>query len=263
VAQSYGWPFLLPLTVVVYLDPELFLTFGTYRPAEFHDASIGDLPGQEIFQPKCHRPRVCPGRDGISAVAVDDHDTEGRPPLAKQGQEEETAANGSYSRLHGRLPLPNRWSRLGTVRTSHAVHWMVPIVGLVLFAWGNITVFISCILYKVDTYMAVNGASAMAANDLLRYISGAVFPLFTVQIYNGMGFHWASSLLGFVTLALLPVPWVLFGSPLDCCLAYFNLLLTTLTQRIRMVGRRCFRLPRVGITPPSSCYVILARLTLT
>lgn len=91
-----------------------------------------------------------------------------------------------------------------------SVHWMVPIIGLVPFAWGNITVFISCILYMVDTYMAVNSASAMAANGLLRYISGAVFPLFTVQMYNGMGFHWASSLLGFVTLALLPVPWVLF-----------------------------------------------------
>jgi hypothetical protein len=50
----------------------------------------------------------------------------------------------------------------------------------------------------------------MAANGLVRYISGAVFPLFIVQMYNGMGFHWASSLLGFITLALLPVPWVLF-----------------------------------------------------
>lgn len=58
--------------------------------------------------------------------------------------------------------------------------------------------------------MAVNAASALAANGLLRYIFGAVFPLFAVQMYNGMGFQWASSLLGFVTIALLPVPWVLF-----------------------------------------------------
>jgi hypothetical protein len=94
--------------------------------------------------------------------------------------------------------------------SQKSVHWIVPIIGLVPFAWGNISVFLSCVLYMVDTYMAANGASAMAANGLLRYIFGAVFPLFTVQMYHGMGYQWASNLLGFVTLALLPVPWVLF-----------------------------------------------------
>ncbi|TVY41892.1 Polyamine transporter [Lachnellula subtilissima] len=94
--------------------------------------------------------------------------------------------------------------------SQQSVHWIVPIIGLIPFAWGNITVFISCVLYMIDTYMAANGASAMAANGLARYIAGAVFPLFTVQMYNGMGFQWASSLLGFVTVVLLPVPWVLF-----------------------------------------------------
>ncbi|TVY44468.1 Polyamine transporter [Lachnellula occidentalis] len=94
--------------------------------------------------------------------------------------------------------------------SQESVHWIVPIIGLIPFAWGNISVFISCVLYMIDTYMAANGASAMAANGLARYIAGAVFPLFTVQMYNGMGFQWASSLLGFVTVVLLPVPWVLF-----------------------------------------------------
>jgi len=36
-------------------------------------------------------------------------------------------------------------------------------------------------LYLVDVYGPLNGASALAANGLVRYISGAVFPLFTVQ----------------------------------------------------------------------------------
>jgi len=89
---------------------------------------------------------------------------------------------------------------------QESVHWLVPIVGLIPFAWGNISVFISCVLYMVDTYMAANGASAMAANGLARFIAGAVFPLCTVQMYDGMRFRWASSLLGFVTVVLLPVP---------------------------------------------------------
>lgn len=36
-------------------------------------------------------------------------------------------------------------------------------------------------LYMVDVYGPQNGASALAANGILRYVLGAVFPLFTVQ----------------------------------------------------------------------------------
>ena len=48
----------------------------------------------------------------------------------------------------------------------------------------------------------------MAANGLARYGCGAAFPLFTFQMYEGLGIAWATSLLGFVSLALLPIPWV-------------------------------------------------------
>jgi hypothetical protein len=44
----------------------------------------------------------------------------------------------------------------------------------------------------------------------LRYVCGAVFPLFTVQMYKALGIGWATSLLGFVTVALLPIPWILY-----------------------------------------------------
>jgi hypothetical protein len=91
-----------------------------------------------------------------------------------------------------------------------ATHWIVPIIALVPFAWGNLSIFVSAILYTVDTYQAANGASAMAANGLLRHIMGGVFPLFSVQMFTALGYGWASSLLGFVTMAMLLVPWVLF-----------------------------------------------------
>ena len=64
--------------------------------------------------------------------------------------------------------------------------------------------------YLIDTYQALNGASALAANGLLRYTLGGVFPLFTLQMYSNLGIGWATSLLGFITVALLPIPWVLF-----------------------------------------------------
>lgn len=61
-----------------------------------------------------------------------------------------------------------------------------------------------------NTYQALNSASTLAANGLLRSTLGAVFPLFTLQMYKGLVIGWATSLLAFVTVAMMPVPWVLF-----------------------------------------------------
>ena len=87
---------------------------------------------------------------------------------------------------------------------------MVPIVATIPFGMGNMLVFTSCVLYLIDTYGQLGGASAAAANGLLRYVLGAAFPLFTVQMYKRLGIPWATSLLGVITIAMLPIPWVLF-----------------------------------------------------
>jgi MFS family permease len=90
------------------------------------------------------------------------------------------------------------------------IHWIVPMIATTFFGAGNLMVFCSTVLYLIDTYQSISGASAAAANGLLRYICGAVFPLFTVQMYKALGIGWATSLFGFVMVALLPIPWVLF-----------------------------------------------------
>ena len=61
------------------------------------------------------------------------------------------------------------------------VHWISPILASVVFAWGNVCVFTAAALYLVDVYGPSTGASALAANGLMRYMSGAASPLFTVQ----------------------------------------------------------------------------------
>lgn len=93
---------------------------------------------------------------------------------------------------------------------SKDVHWIVPVLAGVPFGWGCLAIFISATTYLVDVYQSANGASAVAANGILRYGLGAAFPLFTVQMYSAMGVHWAGSVFAFVSLALLPVPWVFF-----------------------------------------------------
>jgi len=46
----------------------------------------------------------------------------------------------------------------------------------------------------------------MAANAILRSTFGAVFPLFTVQMYDALGTRWASSVPCFIALACVPFP---------------------------------------------------------
>ncbi|EKM58431.1 uncharacterized protein PHACADRAFT_159539 [Phanerochaete carnosa HHB-10118-sp] len=53
-------------------------------------------------------------------------------------------------------------------------------------------------------------ASALAANTVVRSLFGAGFPLFATQMYDALDPRWASTLLGFVALALMPIPFVLF-----------------------------------------------------
>ena len=72
------------------------------------------------------------------------------------------------------------------------------------------TISTASAMYIIDTYQALTGASALAANGLLRYTFGAAFPLFTLQMYERLGIDWATSLLGFLTIVLMPIPWVLF-----------------------------------------------------
>ncbi|KAK1634026.1 major facilitator superfamily domain-containing protein [Colletotrichum phormii] len=90
------------------------------------------------------------------------------------------------------------------------VYWLSPVIASVPFAVGNIMVYSSGALYIMNSYGSLHGASALSANSLLRYAGGGAFPLFTVQMFSSMGIGWASSLLGFVSVVLVPVPWVLY-----------------------------------------------------
>lgn len=112
-----------------------------------------------------------------------------------------SAAVGSFM-----LPIGLFWFAW-TAKAS--VHWIVPTLATIFFGAGNLLVFFTAVMYQLDSYGPLMGASAMAANGILRYTAGAVFPLFTRQMYRAIGVGWATSLLGFVTLALMPIPWVL------------------------------------------------------
>jgi len=126
-----------------------------------------------------------------------------------------------YAAMVGSLLLPVSlfwfaWSARSTV------HWIAPVLATVTFGCGNMLVFCSTVLYLIDTYGPQGGASAAAANGMLRYVVGAIFPLLMTPMYRTLGVDWATSLLGFVTVACLPIPWVLwkYGSKIRARSAY-------------------------------------------
>lgn len=92
-----------------------------------------------------------------------------------------------------------------TLRPS--IHWIVPCVGIYLIGVGIAAIFQGALNYIVDCYTRY-GASAIAANTLLRSIYGGAFPLFAHQLYATLGTAWAGSLMGFLGLILIPIPFV-------------------------------------------------------
>ncbi|KAH7143485.1 major facilitator superfamily transporter [Dactylonectria macrodidyma] len=89
------------------------------------------------------------------------------------------------------------------------IHWIVPIIGSAIFGCGTVLVFTGIFTFLVDAYPQY-AASALAGNGFVRASFGAAFPLFAIQMYDALGYHWATSLLAFITVILMPLPWVFF-----------------------------------------------------
>lgn len=92
---------------------------------------------------------------------------------------------------------------------QYNIQWAVPLFGTLLVGVGMIGAFLCINTYLIDAYTRY-AASAIAANTILRSILGACFPLFGLQMYAALGLGWGNSLLGFIALALCPIPVVFY-----------------------------------------------------
>ncbi|KAF2229192.1 MFS general substrate transporter [Viridothelium virens] len=92
---------------------------------------------------------------------------------------------------------------------SPSIHWAVSVILTVFFGFGCVLVFISIILYLLDSYK-IYAASVLAAGSIMRACIGAAFPMFTTQMFDSLGIHWGSSISGFLTVACLPFPFVMY-----------------------------------------------------
>ncbi|KAI1379592.1 MFS general substrate transporter [Hypoxylon crocopeplum] len=93
--------------------------------------------------------------------------------------------------------------------TNFGVHWIVPMLGVLIFSAGLMGVMFCVQNYLLDTY-PLYAASVTAAMTVLRSLLGALLPLGGLEMYNALGLGWGNSLLGFVALGLIPIPLVFF-----------------------------------------------------
>jgi hypothetical protein len=90
-----------------------------------------------------------------------------------------------------------------------SIHWSVSIILSAPFGFGCVLVILPIMNYLIDTY-TIYAASVLAAAAIFRSVVGAVFPLFTTQMYHNLGIHWASSIPAFLTLLCIPFPLIMY-----------------------------------------------------
>ena len=92
---------------------------------------------------------------------------------------------------------------------TSSIHYIIPIIGTAFFGFGIILVFSGIFTFLVEAY-PLYAASALSANSFARSSFAAAFPLFGVQMYETLGYHWATTLLACLTLVMAPFPYVFF-----------------------------------------------------
>lgn len=103
------------------------------------------------------------------------------------------------------LPIGLFW--FGWTSNPHITYWP-QVISSALIGGGCMTAFWQGLNYIIDCYGFYSN-SAIAVNTFIRSIAGAGFPMFATQMYHNLGVPWATSLLGFLCVAFMPVP-VLF-----------------------------------------------------
>ncbi|OCL04627.1 MFS general substrate transporter [Glonium stellatum] len=127
-----------------------------------------------------------------------------------------TKANNNVYEPEMRLPtcvifgilIPISFFWYGWTTEKH-VHWIVPIIGLLPFGIGMMGIFGPIQTYLIDVFPTF-AASAVAALTVSRCLFGALLPLAGPAMYESLGLGWGNSLLGFVAMALIPVPALIY-----------------------------------------------------
>ncbi|PVH87147.1 MFS general substrate transporter [Cadophora sp. DSE1049] len=89
-------------------------------------------------------------------------------------------------------------------------HWILPIIGTALLGAGMVITYLASSTYLIDAYTS-HAASVTAASTVFRSLLGALLPLAGRSMYAALGVGWGTSVLAFISVALLPLPFVFYG----------------------------------------------------
>ena len=93
--------------------------------------------------------------------------------------------------------------------SNKSIHWAPQVIAGIPIGAGVLLIFLQGLSYIIDVYL-MHANSAIAANTFVRSFAGGGFPLFATALYHTLGVPWATSLLGFLTVAFIPVPILFF-----------------------------------------------------
>ncbi|KAK1544826.1 major facilitator superfamily transporter [Colletotrichum paranaense] len=106
--------------------------------------------------------------------------------------------------------------------TYSRTHWIVPLISLAPFGFAQVGINASSQAYLIDA-SGPYASSSYACVVSARCLIGGFLPLVGPSLYRNLGLGWGNSVLGFVSLAMVPIPLLLYRygqrlrerSPLD------------------------------------------------
>lgn len=117
--------------------------------------------------------------------------------------------NRLFSAMVGSLILPA--SLLGFAWTARpSIQYVVPMVFQAISILSSLLIYVSISIFMLDAYGPLYGASAAGAAMFTRYSLSAAFPMFALQMYQGLGVHWATTILACCTIPMALIPWLFF-----------------------------------------------------
>lgn len=89
------------------------------------------------------------------------------------------------------------------------MHWILPIVGCMVFSWGMVAFMMPVTTYLIDVFHA-EAAGPVGASAVLRCLVGGLLPLCANNLYDRLGYGWGNTLLAFMALAFTPFPYLFY-----------------------------------------------------
>ncbi|KAL8759532.1 MAG: hypothetical protein Q9184_003592 [Pyrenodesmia sp. 2 TL-2023] len=90
------------------------------------------------------------------------------------------------------------------------INHTVPIVGTGVYVWSSMSILTALVSYIFDAYPAKGTLSALTLMATTRIIFAAWLPLVIIQMIMGLQGKWAYSVFGFIAIAMIAVPIILF-----------------------------------------------------